>query len=454
MSSNSIHAKAALLEDGWAENVRFQLDDGRIAGITAGVAAQGGDERVDHLVPGMCNHHSHAFQRAMSGLAEIRGQGTDTFWTWRDVMYRFALAMTPDQMEAVAAQLYVEMVEAGFCRVGEFHYLHNDRDGRPYANRGEMAERLAAAAGEAGIGLTLLPSFYAHSNFGGLEPTDGQRRFINDLDGFEALLSQCRAIAAAAPGVSVGVAPHSLRAVTPEELHAVVAMAGDAPIHMHVAEQLREVADCLSWSGKRPLEWLMENAPVDERWCLIHSTHLNEDELDRIVKSGATVGLCPVTEGNLGDGIFPAAALLENGGRLGIGTDSNISISVAGELRQLEYSQRLASHQRSVVARQGCSTGRVLFAEAQRGGQAALAATTDLVAGAPATFVTFDTAEQPWLSGDRVLDAWIFSESLRPDAVWIDGRQQVASGRHLRADAVAHRFRQTMSDLLQQTGLQ
>ncbi|PTW59324.1 formimidoylglutamate deiminase [Breoghania corrubedonensis] len=454
MSSNSIHARAALLDDGWAENVRLVLDGGVISGVEAGVEAHAEDERVDHLVPAMGNHHSHAFQRAMSGLAEKRGQGTDTFWTWRDVMYRFALAMNPDQMEAVAAQLYVEMVEAGFCRVGEFHYLHNDRDGLPYANRGEMSERIVAAAGEAGIGLTLLPAFYAHSNFGGLAPNDGQRRFINDLAGFEDLLARCRDMAATHHGVSVGVAPHSLRAVTPQELDALVAMAGDDPIHIHVAEQEKEVADCLEWCGQRPLEWLLAHAPVNERWCLIHSTHLTGDELDGIVHAGATVGLCPVTEGNLGDGVFPAADLLRNGGRFGIGTDSNVSVGVAGELRQLEYSQRLAQRQRSVVARQGWSSGRVLFSEARRGGQAALNFSVDIEQGAPATFVTFDSASVPWLSRDSLLDAWIFGDALRPDGVWIDGRQMVAEGRHVAAGPVAERFRRTMTELLRETGLQ
>lgn len=453
MPSNIIHASAALLPDGWAESVRLHIDNGIVTAIETNVPAAIRDETVDHLIPGMISHHSHAFQRAMSGLAEMRGHATDTFWTWRDVMYRFALAINPDQLEAIAAQLYMEMLEGGFCRVGEFHYLHRNSDGRPYTNAGEMSERVAAAAVEAGIGLTLLPSFYAHSNFGGAEPTPGQRRFINDIDGFAAIFEQCHAIAAAQPGMTVGVAPHSLRAVTPQELDAIVAMSGTSQIHIHVAEQQKEVDDCLDWSDQRPIEWLLSHAPVDQRWCLIHSTHLTPTELDGIVTSGATVGLCPITEGNLGDGIFPVDTFLRQGGKFGIGTDSNVSISVAGELKQLEYSQRLNRQQRSVVSFEGHSTGRTLFESCLKGGQSALAVSAGLEIGSAATFVTLDTSASPWLQRDRMLDAWIFGQDLRPDGVWVDGIQRVSGGRHTGRDRIARRYRETMCELMAQTGL-
>lgn len=453
MTVETFHARQALLAEGWAEDTRISVQDGMITGIESGVAPAEGDQRVDHLLPAMSNHHSHAFQRAMSGLAETRGSGTDTFWTWRDVMYRFALAMDPDQMEAVATQLYMEMLEAGFVQVGEFHYLHHDRDGRPYAEIGEMSERLVAAAEATGIGLTLLPSFYAHSTFGGLPPVEGQRRFICDPDGFARILERCRALAAPRAGVNVGVAPHSLRAVTPAELEQVLAMADGAPVHMHVAEQIKEVDDCVAWSGLRPAEWLLQNAPLDVRWCFIHATHLTEAELEGLLAAGVHMGLCPITEGNLGDGISRSRAVFEQGGSFGIGTDSNVSISIPDELRQLEYSQRLTHHNRAVIARQGASTGRELYQGARAGGSAALGVSTDLGAGAPATFLAFDTAREPWLQRDRLMDRWIFGTALRPDGVWVRGRQVVRSGTHVARERIEPRFRATMKELMSETGL-
>ena len=253
----TLFATQALLPDGWASNVRISIDGTQITAIESGATPLPGDERHAIVLPAMPNLHSHAFQRGMAGLAETRGPSTDSFWSWREVMYRFALAMTPDQVEAVAAQLYVEMLESGFGRVGEFHYLHHDRDGKPYANVAEMAERIAAAAAATGISLTLLPVFYAHSGFGGAAPGDGQRRFINDLPGFARLLDESRRAVASLDGAVVGVAPHSLRAVTPEELNEVTALAWGGPIHIHVAEQTREVEDCVAWSGARPVEWLL-----------------------------------------------------------------------------------------------------------------------------------------------------------------------------------------------------
>jgi formiminoglutamate deiminase len=358
--------------------------------------------------------------------------------------------MTPDQVEAVAAQLYVEMLEAGFSRVGEFHYLHHDLDGRPYANIAEMAERIAAAAIETGIGLTLLPVFYAHSGFGGTAPNEGQRRFINDVKQFRRLVEKSRDSVRALNQAVVGVAPHSLRAVTPDELGAVTAMAADAPIHIHVAEQVKEVEDCVAWSGARPVEWLLANAPVDQRWCLIHATHMLDSETIGMAKSGAVAGLCPITEANLGDGTFSAPLFLEHGGRFGVGSDSNVLIGLPDELRQLEYSQRLAHRARNVLAAPGQSNGRALFSAALEGGSAALGAgPSRLAAGTAADFVSLDETHPSLAgkSGDAILDAWLFANGTSVDCVWVHGKKLVEAGRHVRREAIAERFRNVMKQL-------
>jgi formiminoglutamate deiminase len=450
----TLFAQTALLPTGWANDVRMEAADGRIVSVESAAAAQAGDERVAILVPGMPNLHSHAFQRGMAGLAETRGPSDDSFWSWRETMYRFALSMTPDHVEAVAAQLYAEMLECGFTRVGEFHYLHHDIDGRPYADIAEMAARIAAAASETGIGLTLLPVFYAHSGFGGQQPTEGQRRFINDVSSFERLLEASRKLAGSVPEAVVGVAPHSLRAVTPEELAAVTEIADSqiigGPIHIHAAEQMREVEDCIKWSGARPIEWLLRHADVDGRWCLIHATHMTEDETTGIAKAGAIAGLCPITEANLGDGIFPGTLFQKHGGRIGIGSDSNVLIGVAEELRQLEYSQRLARQARNVLAKPGQSNGRALFDAAFAGGSAALGVNGDgLAEGAAADFVALDASHDTLVgkAGDAILDAWIFADGARIDRVWVRGNKVVEGGRHVARDAIARRFRKVMMEL-------
>lgn len=287
-----IHAAKALTRHGWRSNVRLSIEQGRVTSLQTDVAPAPGDDRQAIVVPALPNLHSHAFQRGMAGLTERRGPSADDFWTWRDVMYRFALSMDPEQVEAVACQAYAEMLEAGFCRVGEFHYLHHDVAGQPYQDCGEMAARIAAAAGLTGIGLTLLPVFYAHSTFGGAAPKDNQRRFINSVDSYGRLLERCRAAVAPLHTAVVGVAPHSLRAVTPAELTAVMEMAGSAPIHIHIAEQVKEVEECIAWSGQRPVQWLLEHAELDGRWCLVHATHVDETEKTSMIRSGAIAGLC------------------------------------------------------------------------------------------------------------------------------------------------------------------
>lgn len=450
---STLHFASALLPSGWADDVQVVVTEQTIAKVTAGVPPGPHDERHRLAIPGIASLHSHAFQRGMAGLAETRGDSADTFWTWRETMYRFALEMTPDDTEAVATLLYVEMLEQGYTRVGEFHYLHHDHDGAPYANPAEMAMRIARAAEIAGIGLTLLPSFYAHGSFGGAAPHAGQRRFICSVDQFTKLIDATRIAIRALPGANVGIAPHSLRAVTPDELAAVAPLAEGGPVHIHAAEQTKEVEDCIAWSGRRPVEWLLEHAPVDQRWCLIHATHMTEAETIALARSGAVAGLCPVTEGSLGDGIFPAREFLGAGGRFGIGTDSNVLVGVTDELRQLEYGQRLKHGERNVLSSgPGLSTGRALFEAALTGGAQALAQpTAGLQAGARADIVTLDTTH-PSLAGrhgDAVLDGWIFATSAGAvDTVWAGGAKVVENGRHRLRESARDTFNTTVRRLV------
>lgn len=446
-----LHAARALTPDGWTSDVRLSIEGGAIAAVETGVAPKAGDERHAILIPAVANVHSHAFQRAMAGLAEVRGPGHDTFWTWRETMYRFALTMTPDDVEAVAAQLYVEMLEAGFAAVGEFHYLHHSPDGSPYASFAEMAGRIVAAAREAGIGLTLLPCFYAHATFGGAPPRAEQRRFINNIGAFARLVDDSRAMIRGMAGDVVGVAPHSLRAVTPGELSEVVALAGSGPIHIHAAEQVREVEDCVASLKAPPVRWLLDHARVDERWCLVHATHMEEAETRGLAQSGAVAGLCPVTEANLGDGIFNARDYSGAGGRYAIGSDSNVQIGATDELRQLEYAQRLREQARNVCAPIGGSSGRAMLGAVWRGGAQALARPSGrLEAGAMADILTL-RPDHPATVGkvdDEILDAWIFTGGNRLiDCLWSGGRKVVADGRHRSRDKIAARFKATMRRL-------
>ncbi len=442
----------ALLPEGWADDVRVTVDRGIITGIEVGAAAGPTDERHGVALPGMPNLHSHAFQRGMAGLAERRGDTADSFWTWREVMYQFLGQMEPDDVEAVATQLQVEMLEAGFTRVGEFHYLHHGIDGAPYADMAEMGARIAAAAEISGIGLTLLPVFYAHAGFGGQAPNPGQRRFLSNPESFARLMEASRAAVAGLPDAVVGIAPHSLRAVTAAELAAILPLAGGGPIHIHVAEQVAEVDACVGWSGLRPVEWLLEHAPVDRRWCLIHATHMTDKEAVAMARTGAVAGLCPITEANLGDGTFNALPFLAAGGSYGVGSDSNVLIDVGGELRQLEYSQRLHHRARNVLATTTQpATGRALFEAAIRGGAQALGVAAGLCRGAAADFVTIDGAHPALVGrrGDALLDSMVFAGgSSTIHSVWRAGRLVVREGRHVARDAVRARFARTMTRLL------
>lgn len=447
MAERHFHFGQALLPDRWADDVRVTVSDtGWIEQVRAGQPAEAGDERAAVALPGLPNLHSHAFQRGMAGLAEVAGQGPDSFWTWRALMYRFVGRMTPDQLLAIAAMAYAEMLETGFTRVGEFHYLHHDRDGAAYADPATMSRAIVEAARESGIALTHLPVFYAQGGFGGQPPGEAQRRFLHEVDGFARLVEALAPVVADLPDSVLGVAPHSLRATTGEQLRAVAALS-PGPIHIHIAEQEKEVADCLGWSGARPVDWLLDHAPVGPAWCLVHATHVTPGEARRMREAGVVAGLCPITEANLGDGIFPAESF---GGAIGIGSDSNVLIDATEELRLLEYGQRLARRRRNLFAAPGGSTGGALYRAALAGGGQALGVASTIAEG-PADFVTLDMAHVSLAGrrGDAILDGLIFAAGSRAiDGVWRRGRQVVRGGRHVGRDRIAARYRRTLKDLL------
>lgn len=453
MESHSLFFDHALLPEGWARNVAIRVRDGFIEAITVDAQPEGAERAGAIALPGLASLHSHTFQRGMAGLAETRGPEADSFWSWRQVMYRFLGALDADDVEAIAAFAFMEMLEGGFTAVGEFHYLHHAIGGAVYSEPAEHAFRIAAAAGETGIGLTLLPVFYAQGGFGGQAPGEGQRRFLSDPEGFGQLMEGAARAIAPLPDANLGIAPHSLRAVTPEQLKGLLAAYPHGPVHIHIAEQMREVEDCLAWSGARPVEWLLANAPVDARWCLIHATHMNAGEAARAATSGAVAGLCPVTEANLGDGIFDAPAFVDHGGLYGIGTDSNVAIGAADELRQFEYSQRLARRGRNMLARrEGDSTGATLYGDALAGGARALGRRIGGIApGSRADFVTL-RADHPDLAhnmDDRWIDAYIFTTGARAiDRVYVGGRKRVEDGRHLARSGIEARYRASMRRLV------
>jgi formimidoylglutamate deiminase len=446
-----LHCQDALLPEGWARDVRLQLSGGQFVQIVSGVPAQSDDVRLALALPGLPNLHSHAFQRGMAGLTEYRGREADSFWSWRELMYRFLARMTPDDVEAISAQAFMEMLEAGFTRVGEFHYLHRDPSGASYADPAELSARIVAAAADSGIALTLLPVFYAHGGCGGAQPSAGQRRFLTDPDGYARLFEACRALTAHLPHARTGIAPHSLRAVTPEELALILPLAGDGPIHIHAAEQQREVDECLAWSGRRPIEWLLSSAPIDARWCIVHATHMTAAENEGLARSAAVAGLCPITEANLGDGFFPALEFRAARGTLGIGTDSNVQIAPNAELRQLEYTQRLQQRARNVLAGDQPHTGRALFEAALQGGSQALGVAGGIALGAPADLISLDVSA-PLFAGrspEQQLDTWLFAANGGGvDSVWRAGVQLVSNGQHRARETIQARYRRALEKLL------
>ncbi|MEO6801598.1 MAG: formimidoylglutamate deiminase [Rhodanobacter sp.] len=395
---------------GWEADAALDVSDTGILLEDAGGVAEPIGRWV---VPGMPNLHSHAFQRAMAGLAERKGKSEDSFWSWRETMYGFAARIGPDQLRAIAAQLYVEMLKAGYTRVCEFHYLHHQAEGTPYAPREAMSLALVEAAREAGIGLTLLPVLYMSGGFDGRPLGERQRRFGHEVEAYLRLLEKLQMLECG--GLRVGIALHSLRAVPEEALREVLAsgLANDRPIHIHIAEQIGEVQDCLAMRGARPVEWLFAHADVDARWCLVHATHLTEAETAQIAGSGAVAGLCPSTEANLGDGLFPLAAYLDAGGTLGIGSDSHISVSPVEELRWLEYGQRLQTRHRNIAARHpGDSVGETLWRAALRGGaRASGVAIGELREGARADLIVLDESSPLLVARDErsILDSFLFA---------------------------------------------
>jgi formimidoylglutamate deiminase len=443
-----------LLPHGWARDVAVQVSaDGFITEVNSDAEAPADAARISFGVPGMANVHSHAFQRGMAGLSECRGPGEDSFWSWRKVMYAFNDNLTPEHVEAMAALVYCEMLETGFTSVGEFHYLHHDSDGATYADLGEMAGRICAAAVTSGIALTLLPVLYRHSNFGDKPPVQGQRRFINDLDQFADLLAASQSHLSNVEHGLMGISPHSLRAASSTDIAALLEFCPEGPVHIHAAEQVKEVDDCVAATGRRPVEYLFDIQEVDQRWCLIHSTHLSDSEVGMLAKSGAVAGLCPLTEGNLGDGFFKAGAYLNQGGLIGIGSDSHIRIDLAEDLRLLESGQRLLERKRNVLAQPGGSTGRRLFENALRGGARALQQPAGQIEpGQRADFVALDT-QDPTLfgrSGDQCLDSWLFCGDNRlVKQVWVGGRLVVDDGRALCRDATNARYASAMMDIMQ-----
>ncbi len=451
--------KSALLPNGWADNVELKVNqEGQITAVKAGVDISDGVVVSGCSLPGIPNVHSHAHQRAMAGLAERAGFSDDNFRSWRTAMYACLENMQPRHLQAIATQLYLEMLKFGYTNVAEFQYLHHDPQGNAYADRAEMSLRVVAAAERAGIGITVLPVLYRYSNFGGCEPTAQQRRFINDANGYCAIVDRLKPVVARTAHAALGLAPHSLRAVTPELLRDVLQDSvlqdnhGNFPIHIHVAEQTFEVDSCVNWSGQRPVQWLLNNCLVDGNWCLVHATHMTDLEMTQLAASGAVAGLCPTTEANLGDGIFPAEAYLALGGRFGIGSDSQVCVNAVGELCCLEYGQRLMARRRNVLSTANKhSTGRALFDGALMGGAGVSGHKIgQLAKGFRADLVVLDTRHPRLLDrkDDTLLDSWIFACDENPiKDVWVGGIKVIADSRHIYEEQIATDFSSAMSEL-------
>ncbi len=452
-AARRLYAQAALLPNGWARNVAVDIDaTGKILSVQPEASETNAEMLAGPAIPAMPNVHSHAFQRALAGrTGRAARSADDSFWTWREAMYAFIRSVDADVFGAIAAQAYMEMAKAGYATVGEFHYVHHDPQGKAYADPAELAWRIVAAAEEVGLGLTLLPVFYAHAGFGGATMTDHQRRFAHSVDSYARLIATLNG-AASERRFIVGIAPHSLRAVTADELAEVVRLgSADAPVHIHAAEQTKEVDECVAWSGMRPVEWLLKHANVDRRWCVVHATHITDDETRSLARSGATAGLAPTTEADLGDGTFPAKEYVAAAGALGVGSDSNTCIDPFAELRQLEWSQRLRLHRRNVLGSEDLSIGTSLWARAASGGAQALGQGNGAIAvGHRADIVVLNVGDTALVHQeiDDVLDAAIFGPCRQPvrdvmsGGVWI-----VRDGRHARETEIFARYRAALRSL-------
>ncbi len=449
-----IFANRARTPEGWIENVVVRVQEGRIASIEAGQSPQAQDTRVDILLPSPGNLHSHSFQRAMAGMTEVRAAGKDSFWTWRSLMYRFMEHITPEQYEAIAALVFMEMQEAGYASVGEFHYVHHQPGGTRFDTMTELSDRVFAAARTTGIGLTHLPVLYTYGGAGEQPLSGGQTRFGNTVDSFAELVTQARAHAARGlpDDARVGIAPHSLRATSPRDLSEVLMLKDENPIHIHISEQPKEVADVQAWLGARPVEWLLDHAPVDKSWCLIHATHMNAQETRGMARSGAIAGLCPITEANLGDGPFNGPTFLTEGGAYGVGSDSNVRISLTEELRTLEYSQRLRDLQRNVMIAGEGSVGATIYLDAARGGAQALGRQAGHIhVGSLADLMAVNGGDVALcaLEGDQLLDGMVFaaSDDVVTD-VWSAGRHMVKNGRHVAREQIVSSYSSAIRSLM------
>lgn len=454
MIDHEIPCRTVLTPGGWTGPAVIRIDQ---EGIIVSVSPLSGRSPAKTLagpvLPGMPNLHSHAFQRQMAGLAEAGAGDQDNFWTWREAMYRLAGRVTPSQLRSIAAWLQVEMLESGFTSCAEFHYLHHQPGGQPYDNPAELSQSLFGACEDSGIAMTLLPVLYCRAGFSAPGVSDRQRRFFNSPDQYLDLLDACGKLIRPGSIHALGIAPHSLRAVSPDQLRAVLDAPGigELPVHIHIAEQLAEVEQCLESLKARPVEWLLRNAPVGPRWCLVHATHMERGELGEAAATGAVAGLCPSTEADLGDGFFDAGAWMEAGGRFGIGSDSNLRVSASEELRLLEFGCRLRLQRRNVLAEAGMSCGRTLYHAAAMGGAAALGQNVGRIEpGARADLIELDDSH-PLLEGredDAVVDSWVFAggrEMVR--AVWVAGQRQVAGGRHARREVIREAARKAMREL-------
>lgn len=452
----NLFADLALLPEGWSENARITLSpDGKISAVERNELRDPSDQyaRGDILLPAPGNVHSHAFQLAMAGMTESRGLNpNDSFWTWRQLMYRFLDRLTPEHIRAISAMAQIMMLESGYSAVGEFHYVHHQPGGAPYDNPAETSNQVIAASGETGIGLTHLPVLYMQGGADGRALRDGQLRFGCDFEGFAKLVQIAKVeLERLSDDASIGVAPHSLRAVDTAALASAHALFKGSPIHIHIAEQTAEVDEIVASYGTSPVSWLLSNAPVDGHWCFIHATHMTAQETADVARSGAVAGLCPVTEANLGDGIFNATEYMSAGGMLGVGTDSNVRINLTEELRTLEYTQRLRHGSRAVLANNDHSTGRCLFDAACAGGARALGRKSGaIVAGNWADLLTIngDLSAFAELVDDSLLDAWIFSvgdSAVRN--VWSAGRHIVHEGRHVKRGKIEANYRTALREL-------
>ncbi len=456
-----VFAKHILLDDGWAHDVSMTID---CNGVIQEIKPQSqldsqfqGHYIAGSVIPGMVNNHSHAFQWAMAGLAEQSGEGKDSFWSWRKVMYDFVGKIMPEDLKNIATALYMQMLKAGYTSVGEFHYLHHDIGGVHYNDIGEMSWQIAQAANDSGINVTLLPVFYRYAGFGEQAPNHGQNRFINDQDFYAKLLARVADISQETEH-NFGIAPHSLRAVNKDDMEFAIAQLDSfnykSPIHIHIAEQLKEVDDCLDFYGQRPVEWLHNNFEINERWCLVHATHINDKEIQQTADSKAIISVCTTTEGNLGDGYFEMLKYQAANGRWGIGSDSHISVCATEELRWLEYQNRLKSHSRTVLTEaDSSSNGYWLWANAAQGGAQSLNVQAGQIAkGYRADFIELDNNALALFAkqGNQLLDGLIFNHQNDSciQSVWSKGKKVIESNYHAKETIIIDNYKKTLKKLL------